>query len=213
MKAFIFDMDGVLIDTEPVHHAAEKEVFAHYGILTDDAELATYAGTTHGWLFEDISRKRGVEVPLPEAVARKDQLFFAAMERADLQPIPGIPQLLRRLRALGVKMAIASSSSDAFIASVVDRLQIRSYFDVLVSGENLPKSKPYPAIYTLTARRLGVRPRDCVVLEDAAQGVQAAKGAGMYCIGFDSPDSYGGQDLSLADRIVQFIDEIDVENL
>lgn len=109
----------------------------------------------------------------------------------------------------GLKTAIASSSSDDFIAFVVDDLGIRGHFDLLMSGTNLPESKPNPAIYLQTAAYLRVDPRDCVVVEDAANGARAAKAAGMTCIGFNSPHS-PNQDLSICDMLVDRLEEIDL---
>ena len=103
--------------------------------------------------------------------------------------------------------AIASSSSRDFISLVVDRTGIRQYFDAFISGQELPESKPNPAIYLLTAQTLGVEPSECIVLEDAHLGVEAAKRAGMRCIGYRNPNS-GAQDLSKADVVVDRMEKI-----
>lgn len=212
MKAFIFDMDGVIVDTQGMHSQAALEAMAEFGIQSTIEETLAYAGTARGTTYREIAKKRGLELPIEEISQRKDELFDAAIARADLQPIAGIPQLLKELRARGIQTAIASSSSDAFIGLIVDRLHIRAYFDALLSGQNLPKSKPDPAIYRLAAKTLGVRPRDCVVLEDAALGVEAAKEAGIFCIGYRNPSS-GEQDLSRADLIVDRITDIPLDTL
>ena len=162
--------------------------------------------------LDDAAKKRGIEVPVEEISQLKDKLFTEAVEKAELEPIHGIPALLKKLRAMGIPTAIASSSSEEFIAFIVDRLHIRAYFDELLSGQKLPKSKPDPAIYLLAARTLQAAPAHCVVLEDAALGVQAAKAAGMYCIGYRNPHS-GQQDLSRADAVVDRIRDIDISRL
>jgi len=163
-------------------------------------------------MYEDIGQKHGVKLPLLEVRQLKDQLFREIIASRDLKPIAGIPKLLAALKALPVRLAIASSSDDDFINYIVDRLQIRSYFDALISGRNLPVSKPDPAIYLLAARTLGLPPSDCVVLEDADSGIQAAKTAGMFCIGYRNPIT-GCQSLSQADLVVDRIEDIEVQKL
>ncbi len=210
MEAFLFDMDGVIVDTQQYHSRALQQVFTEIGVSVSLAELSQYAGTKRGASFRGIAAQRGLKLPVEQLSARKDVLFNDIIAHTQLQPIEGIPELLAKLQAAGIPMAIASSSSDAFIAYIVDCLHIRSFFDALLSGENLPESKPNPAIYLLTAQTLGVLPEQCVVLEDAALGVQAAKAAGMYCIGYQNPHS-GQQDLSHADEIVASIRDIHID--
>ena len=210
MEAFLFDMDGVIVDTQQYHSRAVQQVFTEIGVSVSLAELSQYAGTKRGASFRGIAAQRGLKLPVEQLSARKDVLFNDIIAHTQLQPIEGIPELLAKLQAAGIPMAIASSSSDAFIAYIVDCLHIRSFFDALLSGENLPESKPNPAIYQLTAQTLGVAPEQCVVLEDAALGVQAAKAAGMYCIGYQNPHS-GQQDLSHADEIVASIRDIHID--
>jgi beta-phosphoglucomutase len=212
MKAFLFDMDGVIVDTEDIHREAEKKILARYGVAATDPELSGYAGTSDLYMYEDIGQKHGVKLPLLEVRQLKDQLFREIIASRDLKPIAGIPKLLAALKALPVRLAIASSSDDDFINYIVDRLQIRSYFDALISGRNLPVSKPDPAIYLLAARTLGLPPSDCVVLEDADSGIQAAKTAGMFCIGYRNPIT-GCQSLSQADLVVDRIEDIEVQKL
>jgi beta-phosphoglucomutase family hydrolase len=212
MKAFIFDMDGVLVDTQYIHSEATVVALHESGVACTQDELLEYAGTKRGVGIAAIIARRHASVDAEAVCVRKDELFMERMKQTKLTAIEGIPALLKNLRAHGVCMAIASSSEDTFISYIVDKLQIRGYFDVLVSGQALPESKPNPEVYLLAAKKLGVRPRDCVVLEDAGLGVQAAKAAGMYCIGYRNPNS-GKQDFSLADKIVHYVKEINIEEL
>lgn len=207
MKAFLFDMDGVLVDTQQIHTLALKKVFDEYGIEISLAELDTFAGTKRGTAFRTAAEERGVELPIEEMCEAKDKIFDSMIEKTDLKPIKGIPELLKHLKANGVLTAIASSSSREFISLVVDRTGIREYFDAFVSGQELTESKPNPAIYLLAAQILGVEPSECIVLEDAHLGVEAAKRAGMKCIGYRNPNS-GEQDLSKADVVVDRMEMI-----
>ena len=212
MKAFIFDMDGVLVDTQLIHSQCTAEALHDFGVPCTMEEAVSYAGTKRGVGIASIIEKNHSSADVETVCRHKDDIFMEKIHQMKLEPIAGIPALLKSLRFHGIHTAIASSSPDSFIAYIVDELQIRSYFEELISGQNLPKSKPDPAVYLLAARRLGVKPRDCVVLEDACMGVQAAKAAGMYCIGYRNPNS-GEQDLSKADKIVEHISEIDTEAL
>ena len=207
MKAFLFDMDGVLVDTQQIHTLALKKIFEEYGIEISMEELASFAGTKRGTALRKAAEERGVSLPIEEMCDAKDRLFDAMIEKTDLKPIQGIPELLEQLKRDGVLTAIASSSSRDFISLVVDRTGIRQYFDAFISGQELPESKPNPAIYLLAAQTLGVEPSECIVLEDAHLGVEAAKRAGMRCIGYRNPNS-GAQDLSKADVVVDRMEKI-----
>ena len=213
MKAFIYDMDGVIADTEPVHMQAEQHVMKKMGVELELAYFQRYQGMTDVMIFEDL-RKQFCIKPSAEKLAKaKAYLFNKILHEIHVTPIAGSLELIRATNELrqshGLKTAIASSSSDDFIAFVVDDLGIRDHFDLLMSGTNLPESKPNPAIYLQTAAYLRVDPRDCVVVEDAANGARAAKAAGMTCIGFNSPHS-PNQDLSICDMVVDRLEEIDL---
>lgn len=212
MKAFIYDMDGVIVDTEPLHLEAIVYVLNKMGvhdIHVDD--LVKYQGTTDLMVYEDL-RKTHPFKPTPEqAVKAKDYLFQRLLEEKGIDPIDGTIDLIHQtadLRLSGVRTAIASSSADSFIEYVVRHFDLVDCFDCLVSGTNLPESKPNPAIYLQTAAYLNVDPRECVVLEDSGNGAKAAKAAGMTCIGYRAPGSI--QDLSICDVVVEKIQDIDL---
>jgi len=209
MQAFIFDMDGVIVDTELVHMRAEMDTAEAFGIKLTHEELIPYQGSSDEQLFGDIIKKRQLDIALEKICAYKKDLFNRTMREQGATPIEGILDLINEAARSELKTAIASSSTPDFIDFVVDDLKIRAKFDVLVSGALLAESKPNPEIYLLTAKKLGVNPKDCVVLEDTNNGARAAKAAGMYCIGFRSPHS-GVQDFSMVDEIVDSIADIDL---
>lgn len=212
MKAFLFDMDGVLVDTQCLHNIAIQQTFARHGVEVPVEELGCFAGTKRGTAISALLEKYQLDLELEPLCVLKDELLDELVDATELVPIEGIPELLQALQDNNIPAAIASSSSPACIDTIVDRTDIRKYFAKFVSGQLLPKSKPDPAIYLLAAREVGVAPEDCVVLEDAEMGVRAAKAAGMYCIGYRNPSS-GNQDLSLADEIVDSIKDISVPRL
>ena len=182
MAAFIYDLDGVIIDSEPIPLRVEPQL--HH-----------------------------LNYPAEKFVAAEKYRFNRTREEEGATPIPGALDLIERthqLRKQGVKTAIASSSERKFINFVVQSLGIDGKFDTIESGDELPQSKPDPAIYLQAAAHLMVDPKECVVLEDTENGARAAKAAGMYCIGFISPHS-GQQDLSMCDEVVDDMQDIDLD--
>ena len=213
MEAFIFDMDGVIIDSEPLHSRVKMETFAHFGLPFDEGDLAQYMGRTSVDIFSDVLKKEHrTDVSVQEIVNYKHAHYLELAVGGALEAIPGSLELIARLRAAGVPLALATSSWRRVVDAILAQFDLTEAFASVISGSELSKSKPNPAIYRLSAEALGVDPRKCVVLEDTAAGVAAAKGAGMYCIGFRSPHS-GVQDLSRADEIVDDLATIDVAKL
>lgn len=209
MKAVIFDMDGVIIDSEPIHNVTLLDTFAKYNVKFDPADFPKFVGLTTPFILQKLIDEQQLPITLTEILTYHETNLFAAIRDGDLTAIDGIPELLATLREKNIPAAIASSSPLCLIKTVVAKFGLQDFFVHLTSGEDLPKSKPDPAIYRITAEKLGVDPADCLVIEDAKLGVQAAKAAGMTCIGFQNINS-GDQDLSKADRIVHSIREISV---
>ena len=209
MKAMLFDMDGVLVDSEPIHFAGRKRTLKRYGLEITDEELSHYTGILAKPFLRDIAEKRGVNIPIDEAAEFVPVDFKTEFDKSEIKPIEGIKNLLENLAAKNIPMAIASSSSPQLIREFVKRLEIEKYFTALVSGHEVKQSKPAPDIYLKAAESVKVAPAECVVLEDSRSGILAGKAAGMYCIGFISPHS-GNQDLSQADIIVKKISDIDL---
>ena len=209
MKAMLFDMDGVLVDSEPIHFAGRKLTLKRYGVDITDEELSHYTGILAKPFLRDIAEQRGVDIPIDEAAEFVPIDFKTEFERHEIKPIDGIKNLLENLAAKNIPMAIASSSSPQLIREFIKRLEIEKYFTALVSGHEVKQSKPAPDIYLKAAELVKIAPAECVVLEDSRNGILAGKAAGMYCIGFRSPHS-GNQDFSKADVIVNKISEIDL---
>ena len=213
MKAFIYDMDGVIVDSEPGHLSTMTRMLEKMGVegITPKA-FEPYQGSSDINMWQDFVQKYHLPEAPEKYVKAKKYLFDRTMHEEGAKPIPGVLDLIARTNALrtkGIKTAVASSSDPGFIHFVMTSLGILSKFDVFQSGAVLPQSKPDPAIYLKTAADLVVDPRDCVVIEDTENGARAAKAAGMYCIGFVSPHS-GKQDLSMADEIIDDMADIDL---
>ena len=213
LQAFIFDMDGVIIDSEPIHSRVKMETFRHFGIDFDESRLSSYMGGTSGLIFKDVVAESGRTDITPEMLtAYKHKHYLEVLQSGGIDPVEGTRELIRALHEAGVPLGLATTSHPPVMNAILDNFEIRKYFTFVISGGELPESKPNPAIYLISAERLGAKPENCCVLEDTTNGILAAKRAGMYCIAFHNPHS-GEQDLSLADRVVEKMAEIEVEEL
>jgi len=183
IRAVIFDMDGVIADTQRIHAACESKILSSYGIeISPENITARYAGYPAASMFEDISRRFNVPLDIVRLNEEKWQEVLKRTEH-DLVPIPGALELIQSLKESGCKIAVASSSPFSFIRKVLDRFEVRQLFDVITSGQEVSKGKPDPEIFLLAASRLGIPPRDCLVIEDGIGGMSGAKSAGMTCMG------------------------------
>ncbi len=207
-KYILFDMDGVLVNTEPMHFEIWKKILKEKGIDIDYEHYKGCIGSTRGFLYNLIKEGYGVDVSvytdLPERFSQvKDEM----LKENGIPRIEGAVETIKYLYDKGYEMAVASSSSQDYIESQMKMLGIDKCFKVLFSAENVEKPKPAPDVFLAVAEKLGGKPAECTVVEDSANGSRAAKAAGMTCIGFKNPDS-GNQDLSVADKIIYKITEL-----
>lgn len=200
----LWDMDGVLVDTGEFHYQAWCEVLPDYGVaFTYQFHQETF-GINNANILSRLLGERLTPELLSEISDRKEERFRAAV-RGHAQPLPGVRAWLQRLQEAGVRQGIASSAPMANIDTLIDELELRSYFDAIVSGVDLP-GKPEPALFAKVARLLGVPPQNCIVVEDAVAGVEAAKRAGMKCIAVTTTNP--PEALSAADLIVDRLDAL-----
>lgn len=209
MRAVIFDMDGVIIDSEPIHFEVDMQTMRDLGFNISSKELEKYVGTTNEYMFSDLKIKYNIEQSIEEIINYKVELTKRKVIQSELEPIEGIKELLVNLKNKNIPTAIASSSPRSFIDVVVYKFNLQDYFKYIISGEEVVNGKPDPDIYIEAAKKLGLSPEDCIVIEDSRNGVLAAKAAGMKCIGFQNINS-GNQDLSKADITVKSITEINI---
>ena len=213
IRTVIFDMDGVIIDTEPIHHHAFFTQFAELGITVSDALYASFLGSSTRNVFQQLKQEFALPQEVPALLHRKRELFNQAFdEDASLDLLPGVRALIQDLQAHGVQLVLASSASKATIARVFNRFGLAPYFSHTVSGEDFAQSKPNPAIFLHAAELAQTPVSECIVIEDSANGVAAAKAAGIYCVGYASPHS-AGQDLRLADRVIQDFSELSATSI
>lgn len=211
IKAVLFDMDGVLVNTEPVHYRMWKEAFRNRGLEVSYDVYKGCIGTTDDYLMDLIWEHYGRDFRGDKKLLEERMAIEARVPKEESYPeMPGVREMLQKLHEAGFLLAIASSSPISRIETAVDYIGIRRYFSLLNSGENVARSKPAPDIYLDTAGKLGVEPAECVVLEDSGNGSIAAVSAGMACVGLRNPDS-GDQDLQKAKVIIHELCEFTPE--
>lgn len=211
MKAFIFDMDGVIIDSEPLHFEVDLLTLAYFGAQGTKEDLERFVGMTNPEMWAVLRDELQLAPTVAEIIEYQLANKIERLTQDPHEPIDGIKELLEQLKQRQIPIAIASSSPRVFIEAVLKKFEIIDLFSCIVSGEEVPKGKPAPDVYLEAASQLGVRPQDCVVLEDSRNGIIAAKAAGMRCIGYVNLNS-GIQDLSQADLIVSSVRDINLED-
>jgi HAD superfamily hydrolase (TIGR01509 family) len=193
LRAGIFDMDGVLLDSEPLHHEAVNELLSEDGKPPlPFEEYVPYMGTTDEYTWKDLIDRFSLPHPFSYYRDRYDAVILEHYRRSS-RPAPGVHSLLDSLRARGLPLAIASSSRSLWVETCLAALDIRGYFDIVVTGDMVERSKPDPEIYLLAAKRLNVAPSQCFVVEDSPNGIAAAVAAGMFTVAVETPYTRGQQ--------------------
>ncbi|MGC9353297.1 MAG: HAD family hydrolase [Mariniphaga sp.] len=207
-RCVIFDMDGVIIDSEPIHQECEKRLFTLLGIAVSDEEHNALIGATDETMWSGLGKRHNLPLSVAEAIRLKKSIYLEyLMRETSVEPLPGVAQLIIDLHKHGFLLAVASSSPHEQIDFILKKFELKRYFHAIVSGEDVEAGKPHPEIFLKASDMLGVTPDSCVVIEDSNNGVAAAKRAGMKCIGFVNPNS-GNQDLSKADMLVHSFGEL-----
>ncbi|WHS58824.1 HAD family phosphatase [Pseudomonas sp. G2-4] len=207
IQGFIFDMDGVLVDSEPVYMKEERRSYARYGVTLNETELSRFVGTTQRYMWSVIKTEYGLADALDCLMAEHHRQLLETLHSAPLPAMPGVTQLLIALKKAGIPCAVASSSPRELVELILRHAGLQLFFNEIVCGDDVKRSKPDPEIFLMAAKRLGVSPSSCVVIEDSSHGVAAAKAASMFCVGLLNPNS-GQQNLSAADLCVHHHSEI-----
>lgn len=181
MKAYIFDMDGTMIDNVPYHVKAWKEFSRKYGNELSERDIVGWMGMTNR-AYQERILGRQVDDEESRRMSEEKEIIYRELYRPHMKPAPGLVELLDRAQAKGVRLAVASGAPKGNINFILDGLDLRRYFPVLVDDSVYSRGKPDPECFLTAAKMLGVEPRDCTVFEDAVKGVQAGKAAGMEVV-------------------------------
>jgi len=207
----IFDMDGVIVDTEPIHYAAFQEHFRQLMISVPDELYATFTGNSTRNIYEKLKEKFELEGEVADMVEMKRALFNNAFDVSeDLFLLEGVEDLIKDLKSNGMQLVLASSSARVTIGRIFKRFNLNQYFSHIVSGADFPRSKPDPAIFLKAVELSGDPAENCIVIEDSTNGILGAKRAGIYTIGYKSEHSKL-QDLSMADQVIAHFNELNFD--
>ncbi|MBN1697140.1 MAG: HAD family phosphatase [Spirochaetales bacterium] len=211
VKAVIFDMDGVLVDSEPLHYESEKKALARYGLTFNRNIHRKYIGYSNERTFwRDLIKEFGVSLNIDTLILEKKEYFNNHLHK--IKRIDPAYTLLNRLKKAAIPCAIASSSSHELIRSLLDQCALNDFFSVIQSGDDVEFGKPHPDIFLEAAKKLGIHPRHCVVVEDSLHGVKAGHAAGMIVVAV--PNEYTRMlDFSLAHHVIESLDEFDALGL
>ncbi len=207
-EAVIYDMDGLIIDSEPFWRQAEMKVFATVGLQLTEKDCMETTGFRFDEVVEYWWHKKQWTGKSKEQIHDEvlDEMENAITHHAEA--MPGFHASLDFFKGKNVKMAVASSSAMRLIKATVKKLKIESYFDLLVSAEHETHGKPHPAVFLRTAETLHARPEKCLVIEDSFNGLLAAKAAKMKCMVVPYPDDYNNPKHIIADWKLKSLEEI-----
>jgi len=210
IKGLIFDMDGVLIDSEPLHLQAYQEMLKDFGITFSEADNRPFLGRKDLELAEHLIAQHRLPLDALQLVEKKEQILGNLFSTL-LKPMPGVIKTLVAAKRISLPCAVASSATLPTIKKVTQTLDIARYFQTLTSGDEVAHGKPAPDVYLLAAERIGILPINCLVIEDSFNGVLAAKAAGMKCIAIPCPTTQH-QDHTKADKILGTLESLNLDD-
>ncbi|MBF9142783.1 HAD family hydrolase [Hymenobacter properus] len=180
--ALIFDMDGVLVDNTPVQARAFQLLFRDLGLTTNARQLLKRLnGMPAGEIIQSVFR-HPIDKEQLEIYAEQREFLYRTLYWTKRRALPGLVEFLKAARAEGFKIGLGTGSGGPTLSYLLDYLDLRQHFDVVIGKDDVPKGKPHPDTYTATAAKLGAKPESCIVFEDAVLGEQAAYRAGMRCV-------------------------------
>ncbi len=208
LKAILFDMDGVIVDTEPLHHKAYYMMFEAFNIEVTAEMYDSFTGQSTITICKRLCAHFNLD-NLPEELVIKKRTLFTNLFHNDssLKLIDGVLELIKNYYNNGLTLILASSASMFTINNVFTRFELDPYFKAKISGADLKASKPHPEIFEKAAILAGAKPSECIVIEDSTNGIKAAKSAKIYCVGYDSKNSKN-QDYSKADMVISNYKEV-----
>ena len=212
MQTVIFDMDGVLVDSEYTFFKSKSDMLAEAGHPVETSYHYQFMGTTFTFMWEEMKKEFDLPKSVDEYIQEMNQRRKAIFQETGVKPIKGAVALVKALHQAGFKLAVASASPRNEIKQYLTELGIIDCFSAYVSADEVEHGKPAPDVFLEAAKRIARNSSECIVFEDTKNGSRAAKNAGMYTIGFANPE-YPKQDLSAADKIVTDYQQGDIQRL
>lgn len=212
IKGVIYDMDDLMVNTYPLYHQATEGALNQLGYsLTKipKAMQASFPGRRTLDVYSEIIDYFKINISPASLFQRMGLKFFKKIEK-ELNLLPGVIMTLKLFKKEGLKIALGSSGTKKYIDVILNKFDLESYFEVIVAGDQIKKGKPDPEIYQTVTVKLGINPRECLVLEDATAGIKSAKAAGCKCIAIKNTFT-PPQDLSQADLILNSLEEINLK--
>ncbi|MBX9685088.1 MAG: HAD family phosphatase [Candidatus Obscuribacterales bacterium] len=211
LKALIFDMDGVLVDSEPLHLLAMQTFLQRFSIAYKEEDNRDFLGRKDLVIAEILIERFKLDMTARQFVDAKEEIL-ADLIRTEAKARPGVYELLAELTEMQVPLAVASSATLDTIKLVMQTLSIGHYFQHLCSGEEVKNGKPAPDIFLMAAKRLALPPEYCLVVEDTLNGLKAAKAAGMFSVSIPC-EATRHQDHSIADLAFSSLSELPLKEL
>lgn len=213
LKAVLFDMDGVIVDTEPLHRKAYFKTFEDLDVNVDENLYQSFTGRSTQSVCETLIKEFQLELAWTE-IAEKKRMYFKNFFDHDpsFDLLPGVRNLITHYYNEGLTLILASSAHRNTINWVFDRFDLNPYFKGKISGAELKASKPHPEIFLLAAQMADAKENECMVIEDSSNGILASQRAGIFCAAYKSPHSKG-QDLSQAQIIVEQFSDLELPKI
>lgn len=212
IKALVFDLDGVIIDSESINTELTLQVLRDVGAQSDTDEISQFVGVQNEKMWTILIDRHQIKESVEQLMEKQRVYILERFLNGELEPIAGVIELLEEARSKNLKIALATSAPRVYAEYILKKIKAAEYFEVLVTSDEIAKSKPDPEVYITAAKALGLKPEECIAIEDSTAGIQAAKSAGMTCIGFKNPNS-GNQDTTKADNVVTSIREINLDSI
>jgi len=210
LEAVLFDMDGVIVDSEPLWTEVEKQLLARRNLLYSSSLKTAMMGRDAREAVTFLIEHYRLAESVGKLIGERNQLI-AELFKGHLKAIPGAVETVRSVIAAGIVAGLVSSSPKTLMELVLEKLGATGLFALALSGDQVARGKPAPDIYLEAAEKLGVKPECCLVIEDAPHGVTAAKLAGMFCLAIST--SASAVELAMADKVVGGFEEVDVQLL
>ncbi|MDA7693737.1 HAD family phosphatase [Flavobacteriaceae bacterium] len=213
IKAVIFDMDGVIINSEPMHQKAYRMMFEKFNLNVSEQLYTSFTGMATLPICEKLCEVFALDHS-PQVLVDSKRYFFKQLfeNGEELKLIDGVLELIQHYHQLKITLILASSASMANINMTFQKFNLDPYFKAKISGAELKASKPHPEIFEKAVTLSGVSKEACFVIEDATNGIIAAKAAGLFCVAFDGGHSQH-QNYTQADRVVTDFKSLQLENL